>query len=320
MRLSRFGEGPIFPHEETMSGPKIDRLTLTTVCRANFSQIFGLYPDRQGETQAILEKAVAGKTPIEATDHLGVVNRMWPVTDIDVITKLSAAIGPKPIFIADGHHRYETACNYREQVFQSGLLTKEHPANFVLMMCVAMEDPGLIVLPTHRLFEGGPDMTAGELTAALGDCFATRDAGTGPDQARTVWEDVETSGDQGTIGFYARKDDRWTIAALTDTGRRCMAEIAPEHSAEWCGLGVAVLHRLVVEKLLECPKPKPTYVHLIDEVAAGCRSGKYALAAIVVPATVDHVRQISLGGERMPPKSTYFYPKLLSGLVFNPLE
>ena len=154
LRLSRFGEGQVFPHEETLSGPKIDRLMLTTVCKANLSQVFGLYPDPSGQTARIFDEATAKITPLEAVDHLGVVNRLWPVSDVSTIAALAAAIGPKPIFIADGHHRYETACNYREHVFQSGELTPDHPANFVLMMCVAMEDPGLIVLPTHRLFRG----------------------------------------------------------------------------------------------------------------------------------------------------------------------
>ena len=92
--------------------------------------------------------------PIEATDHLGVVHRLWPVTDVRVISAVSAAIGPKPVFIADGHHRYETACNYRDELAAAGPLSASHPANFVLMMCIGMEDPGMVVLPTHRLFRG----------------------------------------------------------------------------------------------------------------------------------------------------------------------
>ncbi|MGL6193926.1 MAG: DUF1015 family protein, partial [Thermoguttaceae bacterium] len=151
-----FGEGMVFPHEITMSGPKLDRLMLTTACKMNFSQIFGLYPDEENTTQNILEEAVrkSGAPPIEATDHLGVVNRMWTITDPVVIADVVKEMGQKPIFVADGHHRYETACNYRKQVAEQGNLTPDHPANYVLMVCVAMEDPGLIVLPTHRLFTG----------------------------------------------------------------------------------------------------------------------------------------------------------------------
>ncbi|MFP6656551.1 MAG: DUF1015 domain-containing protein, partial [Pirellulales bacterium] len=172
--LERFGEGNIFPHEETMPGPKADRLNLTRSCKANLSQIFGLYPDPENEVQSILEEAIAAVAPIEAKDQLGVVHRIWPVTDINLISRLSAVIGPKPVFIADGHHRYETACNYKDELAAADRLSPTHPANGVLMMCVSMSDAGMIVLPTHRLFRGLPEMTSGELAERLGDCFTTR--------------------------------------------------------------------------------------------------------------------------------------------------
>jgi uncharacterized protein (DUF1015 family) len=278
-----------------------------------------------------MDKAIAGKTPLVATDHLGVVHRLWPVTDVEAISKLSAVMGPKPIFIADGHHRYETACNYRDQIHDSGFLSPQHAANYVLMMCVAMDDPGLIVMPTHRLFRTAGEavqlppqqlaMTSQELVAKLGDCFMTRLAGQGPEAATSVWEDIETGGQQGVIGLYTQKDGRWLIATLTGAGKARMAEVAKEHSTAWQSLGVSLLHRLIIGDLLGCKElPKPGYVHLIEEVVEGLKTGEYPLAAVVMPATVEHVREISMGGERMPAKSTYFYPKLLSGLVINPLE
>jgi len=321
VRLSRFGEGVVFPHEETMSGPKIDRRMLMVVCKANLSQVFGLYPDPDCKAQNLLEEAIAGQTPIEATDHLGVVHRMWPVTDVSVISSVSGVMGPKPVFIADGHHRYETACDYRDQVFDSGFLSPDHPANFVLMMCVAMEEPGLVVLPTHRLFRGVPDMTADELAAKLGDCFTARLVGEGPEAAPAVWEEIETGDDQGTLGLFTQKDQRWTIVEVTDAGRARFAQIADDHNDTWRGLGVSILHKLIIEDLLgETELPKPGYVHLVDEVVEALRTGQFPLAALVMPATVEHIREVSLQGERMPAKSTYFYPKLLSGLVINPLE
>ena len=320
-RLSRFGEGKVFPHEETHASAKADRLMLFTTTKANLSQIFGLYPDPQREAQNILEKAVAEQTPLEATDHLGVVHRMWPVTDPAVISAVSAVMGPKPIFIADGHHRYETACNYRDQIHEMGLLTPDHPANYVLMMCIGMEDPGLAVMPTHRLFSGLPKMSAAELIAKLGDCFKTRIVGQGHDLAHEIWEDIATADNQGAIGLYAAGDNRWVLATLTDAGRAKMAQVATDHNEDWQALGVSILHRLIVDTLLGATDlPKPNYVHLVDEVVEGLKTGEYPLAALVMPATVEDIRKISVGGERMPAKSTYFYPKLLSGLVINPLE
>ena len=321
IRLSPFGEGLVFPHEQTLPAAKLDRLMLTAVTKAALSPVFGLYPDDNHEADGLLDAAIAGSTPVEAVDHLGVVHRLWPVTDMAVIADLVGVMGPKPVFIADGHHRYETACKYREQIYDSGFLDKNHPANYTLMMFVAMEDPGLVVLPTHRLFTDVPAMTAEELTKKLGDCFTTRLAGCGPDDTPTVWEDVETSGDQGTLALFTRQDERWTIVKLTDAGRARLATVAQDHNAEWRDLGVSVLHRLIVETLLGCPAPSQTkYVHKIEEVVEGLHTGQYPLAALVMPATVDHVRTISSQGERMPAKSTYFYPKLLSGLVINPLE
>ena len=321
VRLEPFGQGSVFAHEETMRAPGMDRLMLTAVCRANLSPVFGLYPDSRTEAQDLLEAAVAQRAPIEAPDDGGVVHRLWPVTDVEVISAVAAAMSRKPVFIADGHHRYETACEYREQLEQGGVLSPDHPAQFVLMTCVAMEDPGLLILPTHRLFRGLPEMTADELVAKLGDCFTTRPAGQGAEQATTVWEDVQTSSDQAVLGLYTQKDQRWTIAQPTAEGRAKMAEVAADRDEAWRQLGVSVLHRLVLETLLDAPHlPKPEYVHLVDEVRDGLASGEFPLAALVAPATVRNVREVSLAGERMPAKSTYFYPKLLSGLVINPLE
>ncbi len=320
-RVSPFGAGHVFPHEETMPGPKLDRLMLTAVCKVNLSPIFGLYSDPDKEAEKLLDKAVADKTPLMAVDKQGVVHRLWPISDLPTISALTALMGPRPVFIADGHHRYETACKYRDDIFDSGFLSPTHPANYTLMMFVAMEDPGLIVMPTHRLFRGVPEMTSGELAAKLGDCFSCRVLGEGPDYATTVWEEIEILGMQGIIGLFTRKDNQWTVATLTSAGQARMAEVAKDHNDQWRQLGVALLHRLIIFDLLGCTDlPKPTYVHLIEEVVSELKTGEYPLAALVMPATVEHVRQISLRGERMPAKSTYFYPKLLSGLVLNPLE
>ena len=186
VRIEPFGTGQVFPHEETHGGAKADRLRMWRACRANLSQIFGLFPDPENQAQAVLDPAVAGAAPLESTDHLGVVNRIWPVTDVAVISALQKALGGRPVYIADGHHRYETACAYREEVAaqyaeQHGgaELPSDHPANYVLMMCVSMSDPGMLVLPTHRLFRGMPELTAEELAAKLGESFTTESIGEG---------------------------------------------------------------------------------------------------------------------------------------------
>lgn len=324
-RAVPFGYGMVYPHEITMSGPKLDRLMLTSSCKMNFSQIFGLYPDASNTIQDGLEQAVAneGLPVYEATDDLGVVHRMWIVDAPDAVAQVVKDMVDKPIFIADGHHRYETACTYRRQVDDMGLLNEKHPANYVLMVCIAMEDPGLIVMPTHRLFPGLPELTGGELAEKLASCFTTEVVGHGPADAERVWQRIEAENRQDAIGLYTAKDGAWTLTTLTEQGREKMNEIAKDHHPEWQELGVSLLHRLVVETLLDTPEPpKPTYVHLVQEVVDELKKypDKYSLAALVMPATVDHIKSLSLLGDRMPAKSTYFYPKLIAGFVFKPLE
>ncbi|MFM9026140.1 MAG: DUF1015 domain-containing protein [Planctomycetaceae bacterium] len=328
VRLERFGTGNIHPHEETMSGPKQDRLLLTRACRANLSQVFGLYPDPAGEVQNLLDGAVAGQPPVEATDHLGVKSWMWPLADEAVAAKVAGLMGPKPVFIADGHHRYETACNYRDEVAAAWEadhggrpLPSDHPANFVLMMLVGMSDPGLVVLPTHRLFVEPAVASVKDLIGRLGDAFTVRPAGHGPAAAAAVWREIEAENEQGTLGLYTAGDQTWSLVRITPAGRARMDAVAADHGPAWRSLGVAILHRLLVGELLGAKAiPTPGYVHLVREVVEGLETGRYPLAALVMPATVEDIRTVSETGERMPAKSTYFYPKLASGLVFNPLD
>src|SRR5581483_1280542 len=155
VRLEPFGQGKIYAHEETMPGPKADRLKLFHATGMNLSQIFGLFPDPAGGVQERLDAAVARALPLQATDHLGVVSKLWAVTDQAVVSAVSGMLGPKPVFIADGHHRYETALRYLEEKKQAGeVKSADAPANYVLMMLVCMQDPGLLILPTHRLVSG----------------------------------------------------------------------------------------------------------------------------------------------------------------------
>ena len=325
VRLETFGEGNIFPHEETHSAAKADRLQLIKACRANLSQIFGIYPDAENIAQECLEEEIIDVVPLEAVDHIGVKHQIWPVTNGDSIMAVSSAMAEMPIFIADGHHRYETACNYREYLSAEGKLTDNHPANSVLMMCVSMYDPGMIVLPTHRLFRGLPPLSSDELIQRMGDNFSTRIAGEGLDLAESIWELIEDEDSQGTLGLYTAKDERWVIAKITQAGYRRLAEVSPEQSPEWRSLGVSILHRLLVETLLDARDlPTPEYVHQVEEVA-NClenqqENATFPLTALVMPATLEDIRAISQLGERMPAKSTYFFPKLLSGLVINPVD
>lgn len=326
VRLEPFGEGKIFPHEETMSGPKADRLKLMRATGMNLSPIFGLYPDEDRSVQGQLDAAVGRSLPLEATDHLGVVSRLWPVSDQQVVSAVTGLMGPRPIFIADGHHRYETALDYLAGRREAGdVRDPEAAPNFVLMMLVGMSDPGLVILPTHRLVGGLPDLTAAELSKLLGVHFELEATGKGEAGARAAWDLIEADGGQELLGFGTVADGVWQVGRFRSP--HLMAVLSPRHSPAWRGLAVSVLHELVLGKLLPeglPAKPRFRYVHLLREVTESVagrdpEGHKCQLAVLVPPAAMQHVEQIAGNRERMPPKSTYFYPKLLSGLVFNPL-
>lgn len=320
VRLEPFGQGRIYPHEQTLSGPKADRLALYHATQYNLSPVFGLYPDSTNQVLEAVQAKLRDRTPLEAVDHLGVVNRLWPIEDPETHSTVQGLMASKPIFIADGHHRYETGLKYRDDLASSGELAgPDDPANFVMMMLVGMTDPGLLILPTHRLVQGFPGLSSAELVERLVPEFDCATIPGGPDQARTIWNAIEEEGEQNVLGFGTVADGGWVQARLRSDAT--MDTLVPEHSAEWRSLGVSILQELVLKRLLgDLGTPALRYVHLVDEVIADVSTKNCDLACLVPPARMEHVESVASNLEKMPPKSTYFYPKLLTGLVLNPLR
>ena len=320
VRLEPFGQGRIFPHEETMSGPKADRLKLYQATGFNLSPVFGLYPDPENAALSAVEAGIKDRTPLTVTDHLGVENRLWPVTDVEALTAAQGLMADRSVFIADGHHRYETALRYRDERAEAGeSFGPDDPSNFCLMMLVSMSDPGLQILPTHRLASGYPGLTSSDLAKRLAPEFDLEDFGEGPSGASACWQEMEVDEGQNLLGFGTVADGRWTLARLRSDAS--MDALAPGHSPDWRSLGVSILQELVFGKLLaDLGTPDRTYVHLLDEVNAACDARSCDLACLVPPAGMEHVESIASNLEKMPPKSTYFYPKLLTGLVLNPIR
>jgi uncharacterized protein (DUF1015 family) len=326
VRLERFGTGTIHPLEETIPELRHDRLRLLRACGANLSPVLGLYADPEEQVQAILAAAVAGQPPIEASDDRGVITRLWPLADDAVAARVAGLLGPTPVIVADGHHRYEAACDYRDEVAAAWALEhageplpSDHPAHFVLMALVGMSDPGLVVGPAHRLFEQAPVATAAELCGRLGGCFTTRTSWKGPQAAETVWANIELEEDQSTLGFFTAGDQAWTLARLTPAGRARMEQVAGDHSAAWRNLGVSILDRLVMGDLLGAGKAAPQGMPLVGAMAERLAAGGCQLAALVMPVGLDDIRQLSETRQRLPPGSTCFPPDLPTGLVFHPL-
>jgi uncharacterized protein (DUF1015 family) len=320
VRLEPFGQGKIYPHEQTLSGPKADRLALYHATGFNLSPIFGLYPDPDGAVLREVEAGVRDRTPLVATDHLGVENRLWVVDDQKTHAAIRGLMGARPVFIADGHHRYETGLKYRDERARAGELSgDDDPAHFCLMMLVGMSDPGLLILPTHRLVSGLPGLTAAALAERLAPEFEVTMTGEGETGCHATWEAIEVGGDQDVLGFGTVADGRWLLARLRSD--EAMDRLAPEHGPEWRSLGVSILHVLALDSLLKpLGTPSCRYVHLIREVLDDVAARGCDLACLVPPARMEHVESIASGLETMPPKSTYFYPKLLTGMVLNPLR
>jgi uncharacterized protein (DUF1015 family) len=229
-------------------------------------------------------------------------------------------MGQKPIFIADGHHRYETGLKFRDDLASLGELSgPEDPANYCMMMLVGMSDPGLLILPTHRLVSGFPGLTADTLTERLAPEFAITPTGARESGACAAWEVIEAGGEQDVLGFGTVADGQWFTARLRSDAT--MDKLAPEHGPEWRSLGVSILHELVLRSLMgRIGSASCRYVHLLDEVLSDVGSGGCDVACLVPPAGMGHVESIASNLEKMPPKSTYFYPKLLSGLVLNSIR
>jgi uncharacterized protein (DUF1015 family) len=186
-------------------------------------------------------------------------------------------------------------------------------------MLVGMSDPGLLILPTHRLVSGFPGLTVETMTERLAPEFEVTRIAPGLDAARVAWEHIEAEGSQEVLGFGTVADGEWLLARLRSDAT--MDAIASEHSPEWRALGVSILHELVLTSLLGTDGTASCrYVHMLDEVLADVKAGGCDLACLVPPAGMGHVETIGSNLEKMPPKSTYFYPKLLSGLVLNSLR
>ena len=320
VRLEPIGQGKIYPHEQTLAGPKADRLALYHATGFNLSPVFGLYPDVTEEVNRAIEAGVRDRTPLVAHDHLGVENRLWVVTDQETHTIVSGLMAAKPVFIADGHHRYETALKYRDEVAASGQSAgHDDPSQFCLMMLVGMSDPGLLILPTHRLVSGFPGLTAIDLKARLEPQFDVQNAGAAEAGCRAAWNAIEQNAEQDLLGFGTVADGQWLLARLRSDS--AMDRLAPNHSADWRSLGVSVLHVLVLKELLgDLGNASCRYVHTIGEVLTDMAAHGCDLACLVPPAQMNHVESIASKLETMPPKSTYFYPKLLTGLVLNPIR
>ncbi len=322
LELTTFDEGVVLPHERTLSGPKVDRLNLTQATQMGWEHIFMLYPDAEAEVNGLLQPFLDTHMPAIVRERViepEVEQAFWVVNDPQVVAAVGAALKSKgPLIIADGHHRYETALNYREQ------MRAQHPDapanaafNYVMATLVSMSDPGLVILPTHRLIYDYTRLDSKALLSALKAYFTITpqcDLGTLRDAL------AEATSEQPRFGFY---DGEYTLLTLKSLDT--MAALLPDRDASFRALDVTVLHELIIEKVMGLSKEsvarKENLSYLRDPASgfAAVDNGEANFLFLLNPTRIEQVRACTAAGERMPQKSTDFFPKVISGLVALPL-
>lgn len=322
VHLEEFSKGIVLPHEETLSKAKTDRFNLMKATGCNFSDVYALYMDDGGEMETgdVLALVMRDQPLTELTDEAGLIHRLWAVTDPALVDSIQKRFADTKLYIADGHHRYETALNYRNHLREQGV-PEGTDADYVMMMLVEMSHPGLVVFPTHRLLRGleGFDPAA-LLEACRADFEVTPDIAV--DSMDELLENAYQAG-QKAFGFYTGGD---TFTLLTLRNTAVMDALLPELSPVSRQLDVNVLHSLILERLLGIDKENMknqvnlTYTRSLREALDGVDAGVYQACFILNPTRVEEIRDVAAAGEKMPQKSTYFYPKLITGLTMNRLQ
>ncbi len=322
VELEEFGSGKIYPHENTRAAAKTDRLNLLEACRANFSAIISLYSDPHNDVLTLIEQAIASDKPrIDFQDDEGFRQRLWSVTDPGVLAKVVQIMHTKLLFIADGHHRYETALNYRRaRRQQAGAPSGPQPYDNVLMLFASLEDKGLTVLPTHRVLTTSIPAPA-DLLRSLDPVFEVTALPFQPGtEAQVRGQFLDTLRSQGQsvpmFGLALRDDPRYYLLTLRATHRPSAATSPRDR------LDVSLLQQHVVTALSPTQQEQEAMRYSKDDHEAlnWVRQGTGTAALLLNPTKVAEVQAVASAGERMPHKSTYFFPKPLTGLVMNVME
>lgn len=321
VKLEEFSKGIILPHEFTLSKAKADRLNLMKATNCNFSQIYALYMDEKHTTLNTIDELSKGEPAAKFTDSDRITHRLWIVTDEDIIAKLATDFEDRRLYIADGHHRYETALNYRNYCRENGISKEGDAQDYQMIYLVDMEHPGLVVFPTHRLVR---DLEGFDRDKVLDGCEEYFDI-KAFDSVGNMNETLAKQYKEGkkAFGFYCGRGE-WYLLVLKDIS--VMSKELPELSAASRQLDVSVLHTLILEKILGIDKENManqvnlTYTKFFEEAILGVDKGDFQCSFVLNPTRVTEIRDVAAAGEKMPQKSTYFYPKMITGMVMNDIS
>lgn len=315
----RHSGSAILPHERTLAEPKMDRLRLMRGTESNDDLIFMIYTDDQLAVNRLLEENVSAVPPrIQVKDDFGATHRVWPIANPEIINKIRAAMVPEELFIADGHHRFETALNYLKECDEK----EWKPAALEsfdkrMVACFNSADQGLTILPTHRLIRDLPNFDSQAFLKSASHHFGVEAA----NSADSLWSHMKANRQEGHVfGFYARDTRKFALLRLKEEAKVDPVMLA--HSEAYRHLDVSILHKLILERLLGIDEGKLVAQAHVDygRDRSSCirrvDQGEHQAVFFLNPTTVEQVQRIALLGERMPQKSTDFYPKLLTGLLF----
>ncbi|MDY6856620.1 MAG: DUF1015 domain-containing protein [Thermodesulfobacteriota bacterium] len=328
IKLEDFANGVVLPHEKTMTGPKSDRLRLIESCNANLSPIFSLYSDTEKKIERIIEEKKDPTPFIDYVNDNGIRNQLWKIYNKDVIDRVSEEFKGLSLFIADGHHRYETALHYRNQLREKSRNYSGNEAyNYVMMYLSNMDDAGLVILPTHRLLYNLNDFRPSLFYEKAQKYFyieAFGFAGSNEQEVRRkLINKLEIQGQkQHTFGLYIQGANCYNLLTLKDEGIKnsTVMENVPDVIK---GLDVNILQKIILNSILGLndqnmeSQRNVDFIENSDKAIEWVKEGRYQLTFLMNPTKIKQVNEASCAQVRMPQKATFFYPKIPSGLVIN---
>jgi len=317
VKLEEFGQGNVYPHERTMDGPRSDRLRLMQACRGNLSQVLAMYSDPDGAADRLVGSLVGGELLYQFRDDGPVDYAVWRVTARGPIGQLADLMRERALFIADGHHRYESALRYRSLERRGKDAAGPAPQDFIAALCISAANPGLKILPTHRCIKRAPTLRKGSIGDALSPHFAVTGARV------SAATDLQATFDQARRGeacvgcYLAGKQ----LLLLKPVDVAPLRPRFPERADAWWKLPVSMLHYVILPDLVGiAPGSREEsqdveYRHDATVLRDGVEDGTYAAGFLLPPTDAAVLEHVASQGERLPQKSTYFYPKIASGLV-----
>jgi uncharacterized protein (DUF1015 family) len=322
VRLARFDEGVVLPHERTLSGPKADRLKLKRACRAHLSQVFGLYSDPARATDEPFAAVEREPPALEGTTSDGVTQRLWRLGDAALQARVVAALADKKIYIADGHHRYETMLALRDELRAESHGRPRSSVEYGTIFLANMDDPGLLVFPTHRVVHGLRGFDLEGVLARARTFFTVEESA--PGEAPAVRAQLAERGRVAPTFALASGARLFYLALQQNAALDRVAALRGPQVLRT--LDVTLLHALVIEELLgidRAAQEAEAHLRYLKDTAqalAEARAPDVQAVLLMNPTRVEQVRAVADAGEVMPQKSTFFYPKLASGLVINPID